>query len=154
MKKVLLFLGVVLMMTSCTTIVKTATTANAPASLLSATVADLEVAPSRVTSKIDKVPAKIRRGGVSNVKQAVEAQALAEYGGNYDLLVEPEYVIEQTSYFIFGKKIKSISVSGRPAKFKNFHSLDDKVWCDPIFRGTYKNDKRNSGGGLLKGLFK
>lgn len=153
MKKSLLFLGVVFMMSSCTTVIKTATTADVPASLLSSTVADLEVAPTRVTSKISNVPATIRRGGLANVKQAVESQALAEYGKDYDVLIEPEYVIEQENYFIFGKKIKSITVTGRPAKYKNFHSLNDAVWCDPVFRAGYKDGTKKNSGNFFKGLF-
>ena len=76
----------------------------------------------------------VRRGGLANVKQAAENEALAKLGGNADLLVEPEYVVEKTNY-VFFKKVKSITVSGRPAKFTNFHSLNDSVWVNPVFRG-------------------
>lgn len=159
MKKNVLLLGVILLgMTSCTTITKTATTANVPSSLLSTTVADLEVSPKRITTTIYP-SAEVRRGGLSNVKQAAEAQALAEYakangGKEADLLVEPEYVVEQESYFIFGKKIKSVTVSGRPATYKGFRSLNDSVWCNPVFRAGFSDNTRKSSGGFLKGLFK
>jgi len=151
MKKILAFVCVALFAASCTTVVKTAKTADTPASLLSATVADLEVSPERISYTM--VPDdKIRRGGLSNVKQAAENEALAK-NGNADVLVDAEYVITSTNYLIFGKKVESITVTGRPAKYVNFRSLDDKVWCDPVFRGEYTETKGNSGG-LLKKLFK
>lgn len=35
---------------------------------------------------------------------------------------------------LFGKKVSSVTVTGRPAKYKNFRSLPDKVWTDEVFR--------------------
>lgn len=149
MKKIFICLGIALLAVSCTTTTKTAKTVDTPAALFSATVADLDVAPQRITYTM--VPtAEIRRGGLSNIKQAAEQEALLK-NGNADVLVDAEYVISKTSYFIFGKRIESITVSGRPAKYKNFRSLDDKVWTDPAFRANY-SDKSKKGGGLLKGL--
>lgn len=151
MKKFFCFLSVALLAISCTTVTKTAKTLDSPASLLSATVAELEVSPERVTYTM--TPSKeIRRGGLANVKQAAEQEVLAKYG-NADVLVDAEYVISQTSYLIFGKKVESITVTGRPARYKNFHSLDDAVWCDPVFRANYDNNVKKGGNGILKGLF-
>lgn len=153
MGKNVLLMGVILFAaTSCTTITKTATTANVPSSLLSSTVADLEVGPQRVSVTINDVPKSIRRGGMANVKRAAEAAALEKYKA--DVLVEAEYVIEQENRFIFGKKVKSITVSGRPATYKNFRSLNDSVWCNPVFRGAYTDGTNKNSGGFLKGLFK
>ena len=149
MKKVFFLLGCVLAMSSCTTIVKTASEAAMPASLYSATVADLEVAPERITYTM--TPSKaLQRGGFGNVKKAVENEALTK-NGNADILVEPEFVITQTRY-LFRKKIASITVTGRPAKYTNFHSLNDSIWCNRVFRAGYKNDVKGAGG-LLKGVF-
>ncbi len=136
MKKLFFACVAVLAFTSCSTSVSyTATTGKSAASLLSATVADLEVSPERVSATI--TPSKaIQRGGEENVKQAVEQEALKN--GNYDLLVDPEFTITRSG---FKKKITSITVSGRPARFKNFRSLNDSVWCNPVFRLTYKNAK-------------
>ena len=152
MKKLLLLLGVALFTASCTTTVKTAKTADSSAQLLSATVADLEVSPERITYTM--VPKKtIRRGGEANVKQAAEQEALLKYG-NADVLVDAEYTIAKTSYFIFGSKIASITVTGRPAKYTNFHSLNDSVWCNRAFREGYKNQTKKSGESVLRGLFR
>ncbi|MDE5561717.1 MAG: hypothetical protein K2J00_07990 [Bacteroidaceae bacterium] len=156
MKKSIILCGAVLLMAaSCTTITKTSTTANVPQSLLSATVADLSVANERVTTRLEPSKA-IQRGGMANIKRAAEAQALEEYarktGKTADLLLEPEYVIEQRRNFI-GTKVKSITVSGRPASYTGFHSLNDSVWCNRIFRSGYKDNVKHGNSGILKGLF-
>lgn len=123
-----------LSLTSCVTTIKTAKTADLPASLYSATVADLDVAKSR-QSTVYEPTAEIRRGGYANAKRAAIRQLL---GDKYDVLVEPEFVISVKNNF-FTKRIKKIEVSGRPANYTNFHSLGDKVWTDPVFRSGNKN---------------
>ena len=148
MKKVLFFACVVFALTSCVTTVKTAKSADAKSQLLSATVADLEVSPVRVSYTM--APTKsLQRAGLNNVKQAAIQECLIK-NGNADVLVDVEYVIEQQK-LLFGKRINSITVSGHPAKYKGYHSLNDSVWCNPVFRGSYKNAvTRPSGGGLFK----
>ena len=127
-----------ILLSSCQTITKTASTANIGASLQSATIAELEVDDQRITHTL--VPSKeIQRGGLNNIKQAVEYDALNKYG-NADILLEPQYVISKKQT-LFGSKITSISVSGRPARYKNFRSLDDSVWCNPVFRGVSETKK-------------
>ena len=157
-KSVFLCSAVLMMMASCSTTftTKTSTTANVPQSLLSATVADLDVAKERITYTIAPSD-EILRCGEANVKRAAEAEALDAYtkktGKTADLLLEPEYVISKTRKFFKGTKVTSITVSGRPASYKNFHSLNDSVWCNPIFRAGYKNTVKKENGGLLKGMF-
>lgn len=122
---------------SCTTTIKTASTTDLPASLLSATVADLDVSAQRVVYTC--TPSKeVQRAGLGNMKRAAIMEALQKFDKNADLLVEPEFVISMKNNF-FTKKVTSITVSGRPATYKGFHSLKDDVWCDPIFRGGYRN---------------
>lgn len=131
---------------SCTTITKTASDVDVPSSLYSTTVADLNVSADRVTYTM--TPGKeIQRAGLANVKKAVESQALT-MNGNADVLVEPEYIIKQKRG-LFRRTITSITVTGRPAKYTNFHSLNDSVWCNPVFRAGYKNSVKSS-----TGLFK
>ena len=153
MKKIILFCGVAMALASCTTIKQTATTANVPSQLLTATVADLEVSPQRVSTEYFST-AEVRRGGVSNVLHAAEQKLLAEKAPGYDLLVEPEYTTERVNYFIFGSKVTKVKVSGRPAKYKNFRSLNDSVWCNPVFRTTYKDNTAKGTTGLKKLLGK
>jgi hypothetical protein len=93
---------------------------------------------------------EIQRAGLNNVKQAVIQECLVK-NGNGDVLVDPEFIIEQESRWIFGKSITSITVSGHPARYKGYHSLGDNVWTDPVFRAGYSNGVgRPSGGGLFK----
>lgn len=126
------------LLSSCYTTMKTARTAEIGSSLQNATVADLEVTGERFSYTM--TPSKeIQRGGLSNVKRAAEAGALETYkqktGKSADVLVEPQYVISKKRTFL-GSKITSISVSGRPAHYTNFRSLNDSVWTNPVFRGV------------------
>lgn len=132
MKKSLgLIILTVALLSSCQTLVKTARTADITSQLQSATVADLEAADQRVSHTLQ--PSKeIRRGGVENVKKAAEAEVLQKH--NADVLIEPRYVISKKRT-LFGSKITSITVSGRPASYKNYRSLSDSVWSNPVFRG-------------------
>lgn len=134
-KKFLLFGSAVLVMASCQTLTKTQTarTETITANIASVTVADLDVYPERVSETIEVTP-DLRRGGEQSIKHAVEAKAL-EKNGRGDLLVEPQYVVKKKWTWL-GPKIFEISVSGRPASFKNFRALDDSVWTNPVFRGV------------------
>ena len=139
MKKLFLLTGLVLSMVSCHTITKTSKTVESPASLLSATVADLEVSPERIIFTSSPSPS-VRRGGMENVKQAAIQEALLQ-NGNADVLVDATYSITTTRFLCFDW-VSSITVSGRPATYKNFHSLNDSVWCNPFFRHHYKNSAK------------
>ena len=127
-----------LLLTSCQTQLKTARTAVTESSLRSVAVADLEVAPERITYTL-KPSSDIRRGGFDNVKQAAEQAALTE-NGNADVLLDPQYVITKKRS-LFGTKISSITVSGRPAYYRNFRSLNDTVWTNPAFNGVAPQHK-------------
>lgn len=132
MKKYLFILAAALMAASCTTTTKTARTENIPYSMYNANVADLQVG-ERITYTYSPSKA-IRRGGLANCKKAAIADALTQ-NGNADLLVEPQFVVSVRRNLL-GSKVTSVTVTGRPAKYVNIHSLPDKVWTDPIFRGT------------------
>lgn len=119
-------------MVSCTTTLKTARTEQVPYSMYNATVADLQVG-NRVTYTYS--PKKeIRKMGLANCKKAAIHEVLLA-NGNADLLLEPQFVISRKDG-LFVHKITSITVSGRPATYKNFRSLSDDIWCDPVFRGV------------------
>lgn len=118
-------------LSSCSTMTQTGKTANVESSILSATVADLKVG-DRVTAEIN-VDKSLRRGGMSNIRHAVEAEALAK-AGNADVLLEPQYVVEKHRG-LFSSKVTKIAVSGRPAFYSNFRNFSDTVWTNPVFRG-------------------
>lgn len=133
MKKYMLLLAVAMTAAACTTTTKTARTESVPYSMYNATVADLDVASARISYTM--VPtAAIRRGGPVNCKRAAIQEALAA-NGNADLLLEPQFVVGR-KWTIFGSKITSVTVSGRPATYKNFRSMDDGVWTNPTFRDS------------------
>lgn len=137
----LIALGVVAAVSSCTTTTYTSNVADVSADIRSATVADLQ-ASERITHTIE--PSKsVRRGGMANIRHAVEAEALEKKGGNADVLLDPEYSVTKQRT-LFGSKVTSITVSGRPATYTNFRALDDSVWTNPTFRGL-----RTSHGHLL-----
>ena len=118
MKKMIFAASIVLMaMTSCTTVKKTATTVDVNNALNSCSTVDLEVSPQRISYTF--LPEKkVLRGGLENVYSSAVKEALKE-NGNADVLVAPEYVTN-IKKGLLGKKVKSVVVSGYPAKYKNF----------------------------------
>ena len=144
----LITLSAVVLLTSCITTTKTARTAETSASIKNATVADLKVTDHRITYTMSPSKA-IQRAGLSNVKQAAIQEALTKHG-NADVMVEPEFVIEQERT-LFGHRINSITVSGRPAYYENFRTLNDTVWATPGFYGqpnvVYVDKVPNGNGG-------
>ena len=138
MKHVVSFmaLSVVVLLSSCITTTKTARTAATSSSIKNATVADLRVADHRISYTMSPSKA-IQRAGLSNVKQAAIRECL-EKNGNADVLVDAEFTIEQEK-LLFGRRINLITVSGHPARFRNYHSLSDSVWTNRWFRTNYRN---------------
>lgn len=133
MKKILLIGIPAILLASCQTVTNTSRTEMIQSSARSATVADLDVYPDRVTATL-QVGKSLMRGGEANVKHAAEAEALAKYGKG-DLLLEPQYVVKKKRGLL-RTRIVEISVSGRPASYKNFRSLNDSVWTNPVFNGV------------------
>lgn len=131
MKKSYYLISIVALLSSCTTMTKTANTADITSSLQSATVADLDVQP-RISYTM--APSKaVRRGGLDNIKRTVMSEAL-ERNGAGDVLVNPEFTISKRRG-LFSTKVTSVTVTGRPATYTNIRSFDDSVWCNPVFRG-------------------
>ena len=130
--KGIMALAAVALLSSCITTTKTARTASTSATIKNATVADLRVADKRITYTMSPSKA-IQRAGLNNVKQAAIQEALT-LNGNADVMVEPEFVIEQERS-LFGSRINSITVTGRPAYYENFRTLPDSVWHKPGFYG-------------------
>lgn len=104
--------SLVLLATSCGSYTYTATEANVNTVVSSATVADLEVG-DRVTFTYN--PTSKERKGIKNCKAAA-IQAMLKANGNADVIVAPEYK--------YTNDMKTIVVSGRPGKYKNFRSAN------------------------------
>lgn len=104
---------------SCTTMTKTATTVDVNNGLNSASTADLAISQNKI-SYTHKTKAKERRAGRKNVINSAVSAAL-QANGEADVLVAPEYTVVKKSG-LFGSKIKTVIVTGYPAKYKNFKS--------------------------------
>ena len=139
-----------LLLSSCVTTTKTARTAATSSSVNNVTVADLRVTDHRITYTM--TPSKeIQRGGLANVKQAAIQEALTQ-NGNADLMVEPEFVLHIKKKFPFGTEVSSITVSGRPAYYENFRTLNDSVWGTPGFYGQSSRSATTTAGYRKFGL--
>lgn len=133
MKKLALFLLVVsLGMTSCSSVYKTASTRNVNAPLVAAVISDLEVSNQKITYTYPTN--EVRKGGLKNCINTAIREALLQ-NGKGDILIETQEAVVQR-YGFFGKKIKSVTVTGYPAKYKNFRSADEQTIKEGIIRGT------------------
>ena len=120
-----------LLLTSCQSIMKTSRTADFSSSIENITVADLDVSENRITYTMSP-KRSVRRGGLENVKSTAEQEALKEHGGG-DVLLDPLYVISKRKGLL-GSKVTSITVSGRPASYVNYRTLNDSVWVKANYR--------------------
>lgn len=127
MKKSLIALIAVgsLLLASCSTIRQTSTSIGIPTSIVSESVADLNVSQEKITFKY--VPKKpVRRGGRKNVIRTAVAEAL-KANGNADVLVAMQYEIKTTRGFFGQTTVKYVIVSGYPAKYTNIKPLDPSL---------------------------
>lgn len=138
MKKLILALFVAAFtMTSCSTSFKTAKQGQVKPKLTSAVIGDLDVSNQKITYTY--VPTKsVRRAGYENVKATAISEALKQYG-DADVLVETrEATVVRYGIFggVFKGKIKSITVTGYPAKYKSFHEVDHETIKKSIINGN------------------
>ncbi len=118
MKRILLGVALALLVCSCSTFrTSTTTTMNVKSTLNSATTAELQVSEKKISYTF--YPKKQdRRAGLNHVINNAVAAALKE-NGNADILVERQYEAIYKSR-LFRKKMKSVTVTGYPATYKNF----------------------------------
>ena len=118
MKQILLGLLLIISVSSCSLLrTSTSTTMNVDSSLTSTTTADLQVSDVKISYTY--YPKKQeRKAGLSHVISNAVAAALKE-NGNADILVERQYEAV-FKLRMFGKKIKSVTITGYPATYKNF----------------------------------
>ena len=133
MKKIffLSLMFVALATTSCKTTDVTATYQHPSTYINTATVADLDVSNVRISFTFEPSN-QVRRGGSQNVIKAAVREALRINGGG-DVLVDLEYITVSKApllSYMFGlSPIREVTVSGYPAKYKNFHNLGDTIWA-------------------------
>ena len=130
MKKLYWFLLVVFVvgLSACKSARSTATYQDPINTLRTVTVADLEVAETRI-SYTYRPSYAVRLGGSQNVIKTAVQEALKAHGTG-DILIGLEYTtISRWTVFPFLSPIREITVTGRPAKYVNFHSLPEKIWA-------------------------
>lgn len=106
-----------ILLPSCSSIRKTSTSVDVATPVLTETVAELNVSPKKITYTLRPSKA-VRRGGEKNVIQTAVSEALKE-NGNADVLVGMQYEMKKK-----GSKIKYVTVTGYPATYKNFQSVN------------------------------
>lgn len=128
MKKIIILIAVVVGITSCTTVRETASTSKIKSNVVAGVSADLKVVGEKITYTYKPTPA-VRRGGYQNCINAAVSGALIKHG-NADVLVECQNaVVEKQSFWaaLFGlhsSKVKSVTVTGYPAVYTNFRTMD------------------------------
>ncbi|MBO8445672.1 MAG: hypothetical protein IAC23_08290 [Bacteroidetes bacterium] len=120
MKKILLLSAVVLMAASCSVVNKAqveSTSVYTPA-VETTTMATLDVSPNKISYRY--VPDRKSAKSLSPAQLLQNAiYAALQENGNADELVEVNYSIAVKRVF-FGKRIRSISLSGYPARYVDF----------------------------------
>lgn len=150
MKKLFLLLGVVFAFSSCMTIKSSATHKTVDVQPVGVLIADLDVSPRRITYTMNPHK-RIQRGGYENVKSTAIREALKKNGGG-DVLVALEVQTRQVR-FLAWRKIKSITVSGYPATYKNFRSPEKDYWtAEALWLTQDAIEKSKSKGSGFSGL--
>ncbi len=133
MKKLVILsvVAVAATLTSCTVSRKTASQGNVTTSLSAAVTSDLEVSNTKISYTYS--PSKsVRKGGPKNCINVAISEALAQNGGADVLIETQEAVIEKVCM----RKIKRVTVTGYPAKYKNFKPVDEGTLKQGIVNGT------------------
>lgn len=118
-KLLTLMTAILMLMGSCTTVQKTASTADIEVKVFQyPMVVDLEISPEKISKTTDWY-SFFSTMGYETRRDNLTAEMLQEVGA--DVLVEPNYIHEKEfpSYH-------KLTVSGFPAKFKNFRKATDK----------------------------
>ena len=141
MKKIIVASAIVAMaLSSCTSVQQTASTRDVTAPVAAAALADFEVSSEKITYTY--VPTrKVRKSGLTNCINAAISEALKVHG-NADVLIETQQAIVQRTG-IFAGKIMSVTVTGYPAKYKNFRSADEETVKSALIEGTLKGSTNN-----------
>lgn len=132
MKKLFILLVVAIAVSSCSVMKQTASEQDVNSKVIAATISDLDVADHKITYTY--IPSKkVRKLGMQNCINAAISEALANNGGG-DVLIETQKAIIQS--YGLGRKIKSVTVCGYPAKYKNFRPVDDATISSGIVNGN------------------
>lgn len=123
MKKVILLVSCLACLASCSTLRKsTATTMDVNTSLSSKNKADLIVSEKKISYTY--TPNKQdRKAGMKHVIDNAVAAALKS-NGDADVLIQKQHEVVYKVYLFGRKKIRTVTVSGYPAVYRNFKSIE------------------------------
>lgn len=139
MKKLLAVMVVAacVMLSSCSITEKTAAYRPVNAPIVAAAVADLTITGNRITYTY--TPSKgVWKAGKYNCINAAVREALQNAGQGADVLAEMQYtVVKSTGFFAPKGKVKSVTVTGYPARYKNFRPADQKTLNCALSKGDW-----------------
>lgn len=113
-----------ILLPSCSTTRKTASSLDVPTTISSASTADLKVSDERIYLNNYRPSKAEQRAGETNVLHAAIAELLKSK--NADVLVAPQYEMTTSRGFFGQKSIKSVSVSGHPGYYINVKPTQPK----------------------------
>lgn len=135
MKKFFILAIVASSLVSCSIVENSASVAEVDNKILAGAVADLEVAPQRITYTY-RAKSSVRKAGYRNCVRTAVREALNANGGA-DILVQEE-VTTVTRVGLFGPRVKSVTVSGYPAKYKNIRTIPQSSLIKSLEAGNSK----------------
>jgi len=140
MKKLLVVMAVAAcaLLSSCSTTYKTASSRSVKAPIVAASIADLEITGNKITYTYTP-PKGVWIAGVNNCVNAAVSEALQNAGQGADLLVELQYTLVMKRGLLGTKtgKVKSVTVTGYPARYKNFRPADQQSLQTGLAKGKW-----------------
>ncbi len=142
MKKLLAVMVVAacVMLSSCSMTKKTATSRQVNAPIVAAAVADLTITGNKISYTYTP-PKGVWKAGVDNCINAAVSEALQNAGQGADVLAEMQYtlVVKGGGGLLGGNsgKVKSVTVTGYPARYKNFRPASSETLNSALSTGTW-----------------
>lgn len=140
MKKLLVVMAVAAcaMLSSCSTTLKTATSRSVSAPIVAAAIADLTITGNKITYTYTP-PKGVWIAGVNNCINAAVSEALQNAGQGADVLAEMQYTLVMKRGIMGTKtgKVKSVTVTGYPARYKNFRPADQQSLQTGLSKGYW-----------------
>lgn len=157
MKKILIVMvaAACALATSCTSVYKTASVQQVKSPITSATIADIEILGPKITYTYS-VPKNVAKVGLQNSLNAAVSEALANAGKSGDVLIDMQYSITKSWIPFNGNRVRSITVTGIPARYTHFRSANDTTLQEIVLKneGVAKRDNSNTPAVHHGGLFR
>ncbi len=136
-EKVVMIVAACAMLSSCSTTLKTATSRSVSAPIVAASIADLTITGNKITYTYTP-PKGVWIAGVDNCINAAVSEALQNAGQGADVLAEMQYtLVMKRGMGANAGKVKSVTVTGYPARYKNFRPADQKSINSALSTGIW-----------------